>query len=53
MHTSYSEIYYYLFNRVTDALECLKSNDVSSAQRILIEAQRETEEMYMNMTEDN
>ncbi len=41
----YKNMYYRLFNRVTDALIC---NDINEIKRVLINAQQETEEMYLS-----
>ena len=43
----YTELYYYLFNRITDALSALEERDIDTACAVLIEAQREAEEKYI------
>ncbi len=43
----YKKMYLCLFNAITDALQELEKRNVSSARKILQEAQRHTEEMYM------
>ena len=43
----YKKMYYRLFNRVTDALCELEKNKYETARELLKEAQRETEEMYI------
>ena len=40
----YKKLYFYLFNRITDALAALAAGDVWLARQILIAAQRECEE---------
>ena len=44
----YKEMYYHLFNALTDALEQLENGQVVLARDILMRAQIETEEMYMD-----
>lgn len=46
----YAKMYHTLFNAITDALEAMKRDE--TARHILIAAQKETEELYMNWTED-
>lgn len=43
----YKKLYFHLFNAVTDAIEGIQNGDVFSARDILIKAQQETEEMYI------
>ena len=43
----YEKMYYCLFNAITDALRALEKTDAAAAQERLIEAQRKTEEIYM------
>lgn len=45
---SYQEMYFHLFNALTDVLEALEANDLPTAMDIIREAQCETEEMYLN-----
>jgi len=40
-------MYLLLFNRVTEAIEALESGDTRSARTILIHAQQDAEELYM------
>ena len=44
---NYKKLYFHLFNAVTDAIEEITIGDVLTARDILINAQQETEEMYM------
>jgi hypothetical protein len=43
----YKKMYYRLFNRVTDAIEALHGSDPARAEAILIAAQQETEELFI------
>ena len=47
----YKQMYLRLFNRVTDAVEFLKGNCPAEAEKILILAQQECEEMFMESEE--
>ncbi|MBQ7255501.1 MAG: hypothetical protein IJS31_04555 [Oscillospiraceae bacterium] len=51
MESSYKEIYFRLFGRVADATEALEHGKNDDALRILIDAQKETEEAYLSLTE--
>ena len=44
----YKKLYHILFNAITDALETLPKD--SPAAQILMEAQQDTEEIYINAT---
>ena len=44
----YKQMYYKLFNSVSDAIDALAKADFSLAQNILIEAQQNTEEIYIS-----
>ena len=44
----YKKLYFHLFNSVTDAIEAISAHDSLAALNILIRAQQETEEMYMD-----
>ena len=46
----YSKMYHVLFNAITDALEVIKWDE--TARQILIAAQKEAEETYMDWKED-
>ncbi len=43
----YKKMYLRLFNRVTDAIELLRKNDSEKALSLLIAAQQETEEIFL------
>lgn len=43
----YKKMYYHLFNAITDALRLMEEQDPSRAQLILMLAQQQTEEMYI------
>lgn len=44
----YKQMYYKLFNHVSDAIDALDKKDFSHAQNILINAQQQTEEMFIS-----
>ena len=44
----YRKLYFCLFNAVTDALQAIEQQNYGQASAILIAAQQETEEMYMD-----
>lgn len=46
----YQKMYTTLFNAFTDAVELLEENEVMKARRILMDAQREAEELYIGGT---
>ena len=48
----FKKLYLYLFNRVTDALEALEAGDPQKARTLLIAAQQECEELYLNGGEE-
>lgn len=43
----YKKLYFHLFNVLTDAIEEIETGNIFTARDILIKAQQETEEMYM------
>jgi hypothetical protein len=43
----YRNMYYKLFNAITDALNALEQGDTEQAREVLITAQQTTEELYM------
>lgn len=45
--TDYKELYHLLFNAITDALEALGRLDVPAANRLLEDAQTQTEERLL------
>lgn len=52
MQEKFSELYYYLFNRITDALTALDAGDAKAARDILAEAQMVAEERYVSASEE-
>ena len=44
----YKKMYLLLFNAITDALENLADNNYGAARDLLIAAQQQTEELYIN-----
>lgn len=44
----YKKMYFHLFNALTDAIEEFRTGDVLTARDMLMKAQQETEEMYMD-----
>ena len=48
----YKQLYLRLFNRVTDALILLDREEMTSAKDLLILAQQEAEERYLDAEED-
>ena len=48
----YKTLYFYLFNRITDALELLSKGSRLDAMKLLIAAQQEAEERYISTQED-
>ena len=50
--TVYQKMYGRLFGRVTDAIELLEKGENKAAAELLKNAQRETEEMYINSDEE-
>ena len=45
--SSYQKMYLELFNAITDALQQISQHNYGLAERILIKAQQEAEEQYM------
>jgi hypothetical protein len=43
----YRELYYLLFNRITDAIWALDEGKTEGAREILCQAQRDAEERYL------
>ncbi len=52
MPVNFEILYFYLFNRVTDALEALEAGRPDEAREALIEAQRRTEGMYIEESKE-
>lgn len=48
----YKDMYYRLFNAVTDAISAIEGGDVFRARKLLMDAQRKTEEMFIDGEED-
>ncbi|MBD5153632.1 MAG: hypothetical protein HDT15_00780 [Oscillibacter sp.] len=48
----YKKMYHRLFNAITDALRLLEEGNIWGAKKLLMDAQGETEEMYISY-EDN
>ena len=48
----FKRMYLILFNRITDALEALERGDAVQARTILIHAQQDVEELYVEGTEE-
>ena len=44
----YRKLYFHLFNAATDALQAIEQQNYGQASAILIIAQQETEEMYLD-----
>lgn len=53
MEELYKQLYFYLFNRITDSIELLSSGEVYKAAEALISAQQTAEEMYIDKTADS
>ena len=47
----FKKMYLVLFNRITDALEALEHGDRAQAMDILVRAQQDTEELYIEGTD--
>lgn len=43
----YSELYYYLYNRITDAIAALETGDADAARAVLLEAQQRAEDRFI------
>ncbi len=48
----FRRMYFLLFNRITDAIEALQRGNVEEARTILICAQQEAEELYIEGKEE-
>ena len=48
MDELYKDLYFHLFNQITDALEEMERQNFGRSRDILIRAQQETEETYLN-----
>ena len=49
----YKKLYFHLFNAATDALQAMEQQNYGQASAILIAAQQETEEMYMDEDDED
>jgi len=49
----FSGMYFHLFNAITDAIEKIDRDKPLAARRLLVAAQRKTEEEYMNYLMDD
>ena len=45
-------MYLLLFNRITDTLKALDRDDAASARTILMQAQRDAEELFLEKTDE-
>lgn len=52
MELLYKQLYFYLFNKVSDSIELLRSGEAEKAMEMLVSAQQDAEEMYMSETGD-
>ena len=48
----FKKMYLLLFNRVTDAIEAMEQGKLEQAKAILIRAQQDTEDLYIEGTEE-
>lgn len=48
----YQKGYYILFNSITDAIHALEAQNYGQAKALLIAAQQESEELYINADKD-
>ena len=49
----YQKMYTLLFNAATDAIEALEAMNLGQARAILVLAQQQTEEIYLDKDEDD
>jgi len=49
----YKKMYYQLFNAVTDAINALANSNTIQARWILVKAQQECEEIFLEGEEEN
>ena len=52
MDELYKNLYFHLFNQITDALEEMERQNFGRSRDILIRAQQEAEERYLNAEEN-
>lgn len=48
----FKRLYFMLFNRITDAIIAIERGDAEQARAVLIRAQRDAEESYVDGTEE-
>ncbi len=48
----YRKMYYTLFNAVTDALNAMEQQNYGQARALLVAAQQQSEEIFMDSDED-
>ena len=48
----YQKMYYALFNAITDALEAMAQQNYGQAKALLIAAQQQSEELYLDGEDD-
>ena len=48
----YAKMYYTLFGAITDALKLLEADDILAAVQTLMEAQQQTEEIYISAADE-
>ena len=48
----FKRLYLLLFNRITDAIAALERGDAAQAEAVLIRAQQDAEELYMEGNEE-
>ncbi len=49
--SDYQKMYTMLFNAITDAIESIQHHNAAMAEKILIQAQQKTEELYISAEE--
>ena len=49
---NYEKLYHIAFNAETDAIRFIDARNYAAAREILVKAQQETEEIYINAAED-
>ena len=48
----YQKMYYTLFNAITDALAAMEQQNYGKARALLVDAQQQSEELFMDGKED-
>ena len=48
----YRKMYYTLFNAITDALEAMEQQNYGQTRALLVAAQQQSEEIFMDSDED-